>query len=71
MLYKMEHVLLFFLQLVATFLGLPWWLNSKESTCNALQETWVWSLGGEDPLEGGHGNLLHYLCLETPMDRGT
>ena len=20
--------------------------------------------------EGGHGNLLQYLCLENPMDRG-
>ena len=26
---------------------LPWWLSSKESQ----QETWVQSLGGEDPLE--------------------
>ena len=33
----MEHMLLFFffLQLVATFLGLPWWLSGKESACNA------------------------------------
>ena len=63
----MEHMLLFFfLQLVATFLVLPWWLNSKDSTCNALWETWVWSLGGEDPLEGGHGNLLHYFAWRPP-----
>ena len=33
--------------------GLPWWLNSKESTCNAedLQEMQFRSLGWEDPLE--------------------
>ena len=32
----MEHVLLFFfLQLVATFLGLPRLLSGKESACNA------------------------------------
>ena len=31
----------------------PWWLSSKESACQCLpvQETWVWFLGGEDPLE--------------------
>ena len=31
----------------------------------AMRETWVQSLGWEDPLEeGGHGNPLHYSCLE-------
>ena len=34
-----------------------------------MQETWVWSLGQEDPLEED-GNLLQYSCLENPMDRG-
>ena len=29
---------------------LPRWLSSKESTCQH-QETWVGSLGQEDPLE--------------------
>ena len=33
----------------------------------AMQETWVRSLGWEDPLEGGHGNLL---AFRIPMDRG-
>ena len=32
----------------------------------AMQETWVESLGWEDPLEGGHGNPLQYSCLENP-----
>ena len=37
----------------------------------AMQETQVQSLDWEDPLEkGGHGNPLHYSCLENPMDRG-
>ena len=27
-------------------------------------------LGWEDTLEGGHGNILQYSCLENPMDRG-
>ena len=29
--------------------GLPWWLSGKESVL--MQETWVQSLGQEDPLE--------------------
>ena len=36
----------------------------------AMQETWVQSLGWEDPPGGGHGNPLQYSCLENPMDRG-
>ena len=48
--------------------GLPPWLSGKESA--AMQEAWVWSLGG-DPLEKGIGNPLQYSCLENPMDRGT
>ena len=34
------------------------------------QETWVQSLGWEDPPGGRHGNPLQYSCLENPMDRG-
>ena len=33
-----------------------------------MQETQVWSLGWEDPLEEGS---LQYSCLENPMSRGT
>ena len=36
---------------------------------SAIQETWVRSLGWEDPLGGGHGNPLQYSCLENSMDR--
>ena len=33
----------------------------------AMQDTWVQSLGWEDPSPGGgHGNPLQYSCLETP-----
>ena len=32
----------------------------------AMQETWVRSLGWEDPLEKGTGYLLQYSCLENP-----
>ena len=31
-----------------------------------MQETWVRSLGWEDPLEGGHGNPLQHSCLQNP-----
>ena len=36
----------------------------------AMQETWVRSLGREDPL--GEGMVTHssYFCLENSMDRG-
>ena len=34
----------------------------------AMQESWVQSLGREDPL--GNGNSLQYSCLGTPMGRG-
>ena len=40
----------------------------------AMQETWVRSLGWEDPLEKGvakwHDNLLQYFYVENTMDRG-
>ena len=34
----------------------------------AMQETWVWSLGWEDPLEKGKGYPLQYSVLENSMD---
>ena len=36
----------------------------------AMQETWVGSLGQEDPLEKKNGNPLQYPYLVNPMDRG-
>ena len=47
-------------------IGLPWWLSSKESTCNAgnagdATQMWVRSLGQEDPLEkeiATHSSIL-------------
>ena len=35
-----------------------------------MQETWIWSLGQEDPPEKGNGNVLQYSCLGNPVDRG-
>ena len=37
----------------------------------AMQETWVQSLGWEDPLEKGMAaHSFSYFCLENSMDRG-
>ena len=36
---------------------------------SAMQETWVQSLGQEDPLEKGMAIQLQYSCLENSMDR--
>ena len=36
----------------------------------AMQETWVWPLGWEDPAEEGMTIPLQYYCLEKSMDRG-
>ena len=35
-----------------------------------MRETWVQSLGWEDPLGEGNGNPLQYSCLENPRDGG-
>ena len=34
----------------------------------AMRETWVLSLGWEDPLAEGNGSPLQYSCLENPMN---
>ena len=36
----------------------------------AMQETQVWYLGQEDPLQKGMATHSQYSCLENPMDRG-
>ena len=36
----------------------------------AMRETWVRSLGWEDPLEKRMACPLQHSCLENPMDRG-
>ena len=36
-----------------------------------MQESWVQSLGGEDPLEDEMATHSSILCLENPMDRGS
>ena len=36
----------------------------------AMQETWVQSLGQEDPLQEGMVTHSQYSCLKSPMDGG-
>ena len=48
--------------------GLPWWLSSKESACNAGDASSIPGLGRS--LGGGNGNPLQYSYLGNPMHRG-
>ena len=48
-------------------MGLPWWLSSKESDCDALDASSV--PGSGRPPGGGKSNPLQYSCLGNPMDR--
>ena len=50
------------------FYLLPRWFSGKESVCQELWETWVWSLGQKDPWRR-NGNPLQYSCLGNPMNR--
>ena len=45
-------------------LGLPWWLNGKESACNVGDLSLISGLGRFPG--GGHGKPLQYSCLENP-----
>ena len=47
--------------------GLPRWLSSKESTCQAGEAALL--PGSERSPAEGNGNQLQYFCLENPMDR--
>ena len=48
--------------------GLPRWLSSKESACNAGDLGWIPGL--ERSSGGGNGNPFQYSCLENPMEGG-
>ena len=47
--------------------GLPWWLSSKESACNAGDIGLIPGSGRSPGRE--HGKPLQHFCLENPMDR--
>ena len=53
----------------SVFLCFPGGSEGKEST--AMQETWVQSLGCEDPLEEGMTTRSSSLAWRLPMDGGT
>ena len=48
--------------------GFPGGSDGKESACNAGDPGWI--PGSRRSPGEGHGNPLHYSCLEHPMDRG-
>jgi len=52
-------------------IGLPWWLSSQASACNAgaLGDSGSVPGLGRSPGEG-NGNPLQYSSLENPMDGG-
>ena len=50
------------------WIGLPWWLSDKGSTCNTGYAEDAGSIPGSGrSTGGGHGNLLEYSCLENSM----
>ena len=51
--------------LYAVVVGLPWWLSSKESTCNAGDAGSI--LGLRRSPGGEHGNPLQYFHLKNLM----
>ena len=57
--------------LYSPYAGLPQWLSSKESICNAGDAVDSGSIPGLGRSPGeGNGNPLQYSCLENPTDRG-
>ena len=59
--------LLVFLATINIYKGFSGGSDGKESACNA--ETWVQSLGWEDPLEEGMATLSSILAWRILMDR--
>ena len=59
-------VICWLLNFAIYFLGLPWWLSSKESACNAGDSGSI-PEPGRSP-GGGNGYPLQYSCLAHSMD---
>ena len=57
------------MKLCIYLLGLPRWLSSKESPCDARDPGLI--PGSGRSTGGRNGNPLQYSCLENPTDRGT
>ena len=58
----------FILWICHNLFGLPLWLSSKESVCNAGDVGSIPGLGRS--LGEGNGSPPQYSCLGNPMDRG-
>ena len=71
LLQKSQNLELTYLQLVFQKIGASPMVQQVKNppAVQETQETWVQSLGQEDPLEE-HGSPLQYSFLENPMDRG-
>ena len=54
--------------IILCYTGLPWWLSSKEPTCNEGDVDLIPELGRSPG--GGNSNPLQYSCLGNPMNRG-
>ena len=64
-----NYFALFFFLIGKVVLGLPWWLSSKESTCDAGATGDAGSIPGSGrSREEGYGNSLQYSCLGNPME---
>ena len=50
--------------------GLPQWLSSKESACNAEAAGDIGLIPESGRFPGGHSNPLQYSCWENSMDKG-
>ena len=51
-------------------LGVPQWLSSTESACNAGDTGDAGLISGQGrSLGDGYGNPLQYFCLKNPMDK--
>ena len=61
-------LLLSLIELLSGVTGLPRWLSSQESTCNATDQGSI--PGSRRPPGEGNGNPLQYSCLGDLIDRG-
>ena len=57
------------LKIILRYLRLPWWLDGKNLP--VMWETWVRSLGWDDPLEESMATHTNILAWRIPMDTGT
>ena len=70
-LYMCEYIHIYHTEYVKCIISISALLAQMVQNLPAVWETWVWSLGWEDPVEEGVTTPdALYSCLENPMDRG-